>query len=90
MIKNYWKRFSNYEKTITGFFMINIVFDIINKKLLESRVPTEIVGYMFWLSLGLFLGFRLCKYEYIRVWNKMKSEEQKSEANIGNPPISPN
>lgn len=90
MNTKYWKRFNIYQQGLALFFIVSLVFDIINKKLLESRVPTEIVGYMFWLSLGLFLGFRLCKYEYIRVWNKMKAEEQKSEANIGNPPISPN
>lgn len=67
MTKNYWKRFSFYEKGINIFFMINIVLDTINEKLLYSAIPVEIIGYLFWLSLGLFLGFKLCKYEFIRV-----------------------
>jgi len=64
MVKSHWKRFSFYERGLTFFFMINIFLDVINDKLLDSVIPGEIVGYLFWLSLGLYLGFRLCKYEY--------------------------
>lgn len=77
MNRNYWKQFNIYEKGLALFFMINIVFDFINKKLLNSVVPKEIVGFMFWLSLGLYLGFQLCKYEYKRVLKKQWEEEQK-------------
>ena len=80
MIKNYWKRFNNYEKTLAAFFVINVFLDVINKKLLNSIIPIEIVGYSFWLSLGLYLGFRLCKYEYGRI-TKMQIEEQKKQQN---------
>lgn len=56
--------------------MINLFLDILNKNILNSVIPIEIVGYLFWLSLGLFLGFKLCKYEYSRTLRK-QSEEQK-------------
>ncbi len=64
MMKNYWKRLSYFNKGITLFFMINLFLDIFNKKILNSVIPVEIVGYLFWFSLGLFSGFKLCKYEY--------------------------
>ena len=76
MIKNYWKRFNNYEKLLSGFFVTNIFLVIINKEFLSSVIPIEIVGYSFLLSLGLYLGFRLCKYEYGRI-TKMQMEEQR-------------
>ena len=75
MIKNYWKRFNLYQQCLAVFFIINLFLDIINKKILNSAIPSEIVGYLFWLSLGLFLGFKLCKYEYSRTLRK-HSEEQ--------------
>ncbi len=78
-MKNDWKRFNNYEKSITAFFMLNIFLDVVNKKLLNSIIPVEIIGYLFWLSLGLFLGFRWCKYEFTRVWNKMQVEQEKKD-----------
>ncbi|RCH54764.1 hypothetical protein DJ568_09765 [Mucilaginibacter hurinus] len=69
-MKSYWKRFSLYDKGITIFFMINLFLDVINQKVLHSSIPSEIVGYLFWLSLGLVLGFKLCKYEYSRTLRK--------------------
>ena len=76
MIKNFWRQFNVYEKGLALFFMINIFFDVINTKFLNSIVPVKIVGYMFWLSLGLYLGFRLCKYEFRRVLKKQSKEQQ--------------
>lgn len=73
MNKGYWTRFNNYEKSLAAFFMLNIFLDVVNKKLLGSAIPAEIVSYIFWLSLGLYLGFRLCKYEYS---NAIKKHEE--------------
>jgi hypothetical protein len=73
-MKNYWKRFSYFDKGLTVFFMINLFLDILNKKTLNSEIPSEIVGYLFWLSLGLFLGFKLCKYEYNQTLRKHLEE----------------
>jgi hypothetical protein len=42
--------------------MVNLFLDVINEKLLHYWIPVEIVAYLFWLSLGLFLGFQLCQY----------------------------
>ena len=79
MIKDHWKRFVNYEKGLALFFIISIFFDIVNEKFLNSQVPAEIIGYMFWLTLGLYLGFRLCKYEFRRVWAIMHEEDEQKK-----------
>lgn len=75
-MKNYWKRFSFYDKGLAVFFIINLFLDILNEKVFGSAIPSEIVSYLFWLSLGLYLGFQLCKYEYSQTLRK-HSEEQK-------------
>lgn len=41
--------------------MLGVVLDVINEKLLDSYLPSEFVGYFFWFSLGLFLGYKICK-----------------------------
>lgn len=79
MIKDNWKRFNFYEKFFAAFFIINLFLDVLNRKLLNSSIPSEIVGYLFWLSLGLYLGFQLCKYEYKRVWNKMQAQQKQGK-----------
>jgi len=76
-MKNYWKRFTLFDKGLAVFFMINLFLDVINKRVLNSAIPSEIVGYLFWLSLGLFLGFKLCKYEYSRTLKKHSEDQQK-------------
>lgn len=62
MTRKKWLSISLFNKILAAFFMLNIVLDIINEKILASSIPVEIVGYLFWLSLGLYLGFELCKY----------------------------
>lgn len=71
-MKNQWTRFRYYEIGLTTFFGVNLFLDIINEKLLNSAIPHEIVVYLFWISLGLFLGFRLCKYEYSRALKNVR------------------
>ena len=76
-MKNYFSRFNIYEKCFAIFFMLNIFLDVLNKMLLSSAIPSEVVGYSFWLSLGLYLGFRLCKYEYGRMLKKQADEQKR-------------
>ncbi len=66
MAKNNWKRFGMYETILLIFFGIGLFSEAINKELLHFMIPSKIVGYVFWLSLGLYLGFSLCKNEYSR------------------------
>lgn len=54
------------EYFVTTLLLINFWLDVINKKFLNSFIPNQLVAYSFWLSLGLFLGFRLAKFYYSR------------------------
>jgi len=71
-MKNDWNRFVIIEKIIAMFFISNLFLDVLNNKILNSIIPTKIIGFLFFLSLGLFLGFKLCKYEYGRTLKKQK------------------
>lgn len=73
-MKNYWKRFSFFDKGLAVFFMLNLFLDVINKKILQSVIPGDLISYLFWLSTGLYLGFQLCKYEYKQVIKKQEKE----------------
>lgn len=64
MGKNHWKRFINYERVLFSFWIISFLVSLVNERLLNSIVPNEVAAYIFWLSLGLYLGFILCKHEY--------------------------
>ncbi len=86
-MKYYWRRFNNIEKGLVVFLGIGIFIGILNEDFLNTIIPKEISGYLFWLSLGLYLGFRLCRYEYIRVWKLLKKDEKENNKNI---PFSPN
>ena len=90
MIKNIGRRLNIYEGIIAISFMCIMVLCIINQEAINYAIPKEIAGYIFFLSLGLCLGFWLYKYEYIRIWKKMKAEEQKNKTGKQTPPISPN
>lgn len=72
MIEKNWKRFSYFDKGLAALFIINIFLNVFNDKILKSLIPLEIISYSFWLSLGLYLGFQLCKYEYKRAMNIKK------------------
>ena len=81
-----WKRFNFYEKGLAIFLIFNIIFYVVNEDFLKYIIPKDISGYLFWISLGLYLGFRLCQYEYKRVWNEMQKEQVKKGSNKKMPP----
>ena len=84
-----WKRLNIYEGIITIKFICILVFYILNQDFFNYIISKDIAGYLFWLSLGLCLGFWLCKYEMKRMWKKSweENQEKEKERNI---PISPN
>lgn len=71
MNKSEWRRFSIYETILLIFSILNIVFACVNTKQLGFEIPEYLKGYIFCLSVGLYLGFMLCKNEYKRVINKI-------------------
>lgn len=62
------QRFNNYEKIFVFFLLTNLIFILVNEEI--NLIPFEISGYFFWLSLGLYLGFRLSKREVDRAMEK--------------------
>lgn len=75
--KNNWKRFNVFQQSLAAFFILCLFLDIINSKILNSAISNEIIGYLFWLSLGMFLGFKLCKNEYSRILKNYSDHKQK-------------
>jgi hypothetical protein len=82
MNQDRWKRFDLYQKALNLLFIINLVFAIIEKKLSKPMIPPEVIGYSFWLSLGLYLGFNLCKYEFSRVFKKNSGQSKSQNFDI--------
>ena len=79
MAKKYWKQFIIYQRVILIFFAISLIFDIINKDFLDTWAPQEIIDYMFWLSLGLYIGFLLCRYEIKKIWENIEKDKQEKK-----------
>ena len=78
-----WKRLRIYELMLAVNLPLNILFYKVNEDYLQYLIPKEIAGYLFWLSLGLYLGFQVCKYEVKRIWHKCEVKEKyKKEDNM--------
>jgi len=58
-------RYFIFHRIFLFFFGFNIVFYIVNDAFLK-KIPLEIVGYSFFLSLGLYVGFHVCLGEVKR------------------------
>jgi hypothetical protein len=50
---------------------------IINDALLKSKMPTDLIGYLVFLSLGLYVGFHACLQEMKRLTNDKKRDENR-------------
>jgi hypothetical protein len=55
-----YKRLIIYQKISIYLFALNMGFYILNDSVLKKAIPIEIVGYSFFLSLGLFIGVNIC------------------------------
>jgi hypothetical protein len=67
MRKNKWKRLLIYEWVTIFIFLSSLFLFILNKDYIKSMVLEQLFGYLFWLSLGLYLGFQWCKKEFVRI-----------------------
>ncbi len=54
------KRLSLYSKISSFIFAASIGLHMVNDIFLKKKVPGEIIGYVFWFSLGLFIGVNCC------------------------------
>jgi hypothetical protein len=41
----------------------------VNDALLKKKIPTDLIGYLVFLSLGLYVGFHVCQDEVKRIAN---------------------
>ena len=66
-----WKRFRLLGKILATFLGLNIIFIVINRQF-KLNFPLDIQSSLFFISLGLYLGFELCKNEYTRALKKQR------------------
>jgi len=66
------KRLNFYERVVWMFLLFNVVFQPINEDYLDYMIPKNIIGYTYWLSIGLFLGFQLFKNASKRYWEEQE------------------
>jgi hypothetical protein len=53
-------RVMSYRKIVIGIFGFAIVLGLINDIYLNKVIPLEIIGYIFFLSTGIYIGFFFC------------------------------
>ena len=73
-----WKRFGNIERATAVFLMVALLLKFFEQDLLDKPSIPPIIDYLFWFSLGIYLGFLLCKTEFI------KANNQSQKTNMGN------
>ena len=53
-------RFTLYSQISIYFFALSVAFYLFNDAVLKYKVPLEIVGYLIFFSLGIFIGTQCC------------------------------
>ena len=69
MKESNWKRFMLIEKVISFAPVMGLAFYEINVKYLHC-LPNLVTSNLFFVLLGIFLGFLVCKFEFKRVLTK--------------------
>ena len=64
------KRLTIYHRVSLFFFLFSIGLYIINDAFLKCKVHVEVVGYLLFLSLGIYIGFHVCLDEMKRLTKK--------------------
>jgi len=67
MNKYNWKRFTYFNVGVILFFAGCGILYFVNEKLSTPILPQVVIGYFFWLGLGMVIGFSLCRHEMERV-----------------------
>ena len=62
-----------YELTLMIFAIINIFLVILDGKICGIEIPKKIIEVFFFLGIGLYFGFMLCKREYKKVIDKINA-----------------
>jgi hypothetical protein len=56
--------------SLMWILVINLIISILLSSVGQEIIISEFISYYFWLSLGLYLGFQLCKYECKKLLKK--------------------
>jgi len=59
-----------FHKVALFLFLFSIGLFILNGTFLKKKIPIELVGYLVFLSLGLYVGFHFCLDEVKRMMNR--------------------
>ena len=78
MVDKIWKRYAKIEKLFQTLLIISILFPIIIKLFFKFNMPIKIQGFIFFLSLGLFLGFKISEIEYEKALRKENENIKKN------------
>jgi len=76
------KNLNIYEIIIWIYLLLNIFFYPINKDELNYLVSKEVSIYSYWLSVGLIIGFKLCRYELMKILKKRYQRENEIKKNL--------
>jgi hypothetical protein len=76
------KRIFLFHRIAAVFFLFSLGFCVITGSFLKSRIPIEIVGYLVFLSLGLYVGFQVCLGEIKRMINRKELHLVAQELNV--------
>jgi len=63
------KRLILFHRITLLFFIFSFGLYFVNDALLKKKIPTDLIGYLVFLSLGLYVGFHVCQDEVKRMAN---------------------
>jgi hypothetical protein len=64
------KRIFIIHRVALVFFLSSLGLSVVNEALWKSKIPSDIVGYLVFASLGFYLGFHICLDEVKRMQKK--------------------
>jgi hypothetical protein len=65
-----YKRINILHRIFLSFFIFSLGLYVVNDSILRKWIPIEIVGYIVFLSLGIYVGFHVCLDELKRMNKK--------------------
>lgn len=73
----------NILEIVLGVYLfVNIIFYPINRDKLDYLVSEEVSIYSYWLSIGLFVGFKTCRHQMTRILKKRYQGEEQIKKNL--------
>lgn len=61
------KRILLIKRIVNIIFVINMILSPLNRKILNGYLNEDLVSYMFWFAIGLYIGFQWYHYEINKI-----------------------